>query len=195
MKKILTAVALVVLALTLLPATAASADVVCAPITVDGQPLFCQDTAPVDAAIQEVTLLLSHTISEALSAAEGVGSEALELAVICPRIVPTPGGAAIYVATTTAITQTALTCSGEKITVTVQTTGQPVHVPQICLTTTGTCVGPVDETVPVPATAQPLTVCVQPTSWTEPAAAPGQWSESPITADLLHPAVGCVSVP
>lgn len=195
MKRILATIAVVVLAGTLLPATSASADVVCVPITIDSQPLFCQDTAPVDAAIQEVTLALSEAITTAQVLAEGVGSEALELAVVCPRIVPTAGGAAIYVATTASITPTTLTCSGEKITVTVQTTGQPVHVPQICLTTTGTCVGPVDETVPVPARPQPLTVCVQPMSWSEPSATPGQWTDSPIAADALHPALGCISVP
>lgn len=195
MKKSLAGVALAVLTVTLLQPTAASAEVICAPITVDGQPLFCQDTAPVDAAYQEATLLLSEAIGTVESTASGLASDALELAVICPRVVPVQGGAAIYVATTASVTQTALTCSGEKITVTVQTAGQPVHVPQICLTTTGTCVGPVDETVPVPATTQPLTVCVQPTSWTEQNATPGQWTETPIAADLLHPAVGCVSVP
>jgi hypothetical protein len=196
-KKLLTAVAgvtAVVTALTLLPATSASADVICVPITVDGQPLFCQDAAPVDAAIQEVTLELSHAIVTAQVLAEGAASQALTLAG-CARIVPTPGGAVVYVATTTSLTPYTLTCSGEKITVTTQTTGQPVHVPQICLTTTGTCVGPVDETVPVPTTMQPLTVCIQPTSWTEPNATPGQWTDSSIPGDVLHPALGCVSVP
>jgi len=196
-KKLLTAVAAitaVVPALTLLPATAASAEVICAPITVDGQPLFCQDTAPVDAAYQEVTRELSHAIVTAQSLAESTASQALTLAG-CARIVPTSGGAAIYVATATSVTQTSVTCSGEKITVTLQTTGQPVHVPQICLTTTGTCVGPVDDTVPVPATTQPLTVCVEPTSWTEQFTAIGQWSETPMAADTLDPALGCVSVP
>jgi len=195
-KKLLAAIAAVVPAFTLLPATSASAEVICVPITVDGQPLFCQDTAPVDAAIQEVTLELSQAITTAQQVATGLQSQAAALTLVCPRINIGGAGATIYLATTASITPDTLTCTGEKITISVKTTGQPAHVPQICLTTTGTCVGPVDETVPVPATTQPLSVCVEPTSWSEQIAPFGRdWRDTPIAPDVLHPAVGCVSVP
>ncbi len=195
MKKVLATIAVAVLACTLVPATSASADVVCVPITVDGQPLFCQDTAPVDAAYQQATLLLSEAISTAQSTAEGVGSEAIEMGVVCPRITIGGYGSTIFVATAATITPDTLTCTGEKITIYAHTTAHLQHVPQICLTTTGTCVGPVDEWVPVPSTSQPLTVCVEPTSWSSPTATPGRWTDSSIPGDVLHPALGCVNVP
>ena len=194
MKKMLAVVAGLVPAITLLPATAASAEVICAPITVDGQPIFCTDTAPIDAAVQQAELALSEAIVTAQSAASSVSADATRLTLICPRVQPFANGAVIYIATESSQTPDEVDCSGEKITVTAQTTGQPVHVPQICLTTTGTCVGPVDQTVPVPATTQPLTICIQPIAWSEPSSGNGQWTDATAPADLLHPSLGCVTV-
>jgi len=192
-KKLLAVVAVLAPALTLLPAAPASADNVCLPITIDGQPV-CQDTAPLDAIVAQV----QSTIAQAIVLAEGtVDSEtaqAVRLATVCPRIESNANSVVVYVATGSDQTSDETVCTGYKITVESQT-GQPVHIPQICLTTTGTCVGPVDETIPgLAAGESPLTVCVQAVYWWR-ANSTTQWSEADISPNLVQPSPGCVSGP
>src|SRR5438270_13762418 len=55
----------------LLTAGPAQADTVCVPITVDGQPIYCLDTNPIESAVQTAEYAV-QTMSDALEHCEGV---------------------------------------------------------------------------------------------------------------------------
>lgn len=176
MKKLVAVLAVLAPALTLIPAAPALADTVCAPITVDGQPLFCADTQPVDDAVAEAELV----------AAEVAATPE------CVRVEPQSNGVTIFVPVMPVERiPSGDVCWGYKITITANTSSQPVHVPQVCVTTTGTCVGPFDNTVPVPDLAQPLQVCAETRAWWK---VDGVWQDYQ-AGIILMPSLGCTSVP
>lgn len=181
MTKILAAIAALAPALMILPAPSASADSVCAPVTIDGQ-LVCQDLTPVEQAIAN---------AEATALADAATAEGIALGVVdtvlspldpearysqeqaqCATSVPHDSRNLIAVDAVTVDNEGPTSqwsqypeCSGSEVTVppvgTVPGPTQHVHVPQVCLTTTDTCVGPVDQDVQLPAEPNP-TVCTQP---------------------------------
>ena len=195
MKKLLAVAAIVGPALMFVPAAPASASSVCLPITIDGQPV-CQDTTPVDQALAQAESELQSALATVLGTVSFAANDAAGDATICPRIQPQPNGAKVYVPVSYDGSAGSDLCLGYEISIAVSTSGQPVHVPQVCLTTTGTCVGPIDETLPVPDGAQsPLELCVQPMFWEKPAGSTGGWSDYPIVGDPLWVSPGCVAVP
>lgn len=203
MKKLLAVVAVLAPVVALLPATPASADVVCVPITVDGQPIFCTDAQPVTDAVAEV----EAAAAGAEAALLGVGSFAIDEAeaaardvtgavTVCPRIEPEPGGVNVYVAASYDEFNGYDDCIGYKVSIVTRTAGLPVHVPQVCLTTTGTCVGPVDQTIPGPdQTQSPVEICAVPVLWYRPSGSTDPWTNDPIIGDPLWPTPGCVDMP
>lgn len=190
MKKFVAAAAVLAAAIATLTAVPASADSVCAPITVDGQPIVCVDTTPIDQAVAqaEATALetaaqAEATAAEAVALAEATAGElasivlgplvpAINLAVAeeqCETAPGAPTGNLLLIDIVTPDQPTPpsnIQCSGTELTIP-SFTGQPgptqrVHVPQICLTTTGTCVGPVDQDVQVPLDPAALKLCQTP---------------------------------
>lgn len=163
MKKLLAVVALVAPMIALLPATSAVAtDNVCAPITADGQPIFCADVQPVD----DLLAQLNPTVAQVEALAALVLSDAERLPVDeenglehCDVTTSHGNETDVYLSTGGTQDPVGYGCSGVKVSVTQPSSSSvPVHVPQLCLTTTGTCVGPVDAAVPVPNTSG-LEVC------------------------------------
>jgi hypothetical protein len=185
-KKLLAAVAALAPAIALLPAAPASADSVCAPVTIDGQPV-CQDVTPIEQAIAtaEATALATATTveglaffvlgtalgpftpevfyadvqAECLTGAPQDSANVVAVDVVQPANVGLLGGGASWSGPTFP------ECRGTEVTVPSPGTApgpiEHVHVPQICLTTTGNCVGPVDQDIQVPI--QPtVSVCTQP---------------------------------
>ena len=190
MKKLLAVVAVLAPVIALLPASPAAADTICAPITVDGQPLFCTDTQPVNDAVAEIEATLapveSLVVGTALPIVTGVEGDVT----FCPRIEPQAGGANVFIAYASSQGADYQSCSGYEISVVEPTSGQAVHVPQICLTITGTCVGPVDQTVTAPA--MPLVACFQSSTWWRPNGG-GQWDTTYHTQNVDN--LGCVAIP
>lgn len=185
MKKLLAAVAVLASALALLLAPSASADNVCAPITVDGQPIFCTDTQPVDDVIAEAGAAYATVTSDVNSMSQAVKD--------CGRVEPQTNGVNLYVAYWSYQSSNEEGCEGYKVSLAAGTSDHLVHVPQICLTTIGTCVGPVDEFVPEPdLTQSPLRACVQKVSWWGSRGS-GQWTDTEQTWDATD--LGCVEVP
>lgn len=146
-------------ALVLMPASSANADDVCAPITVDGQPV-CQDLTPVEQAVAdaEATALADAAIAEGI--ALGVVDTVLmpldpELRYAgeqaqCATSAPDDSRNLIAVDAVTVDNESPTSqwsqypeCSGSEVTVppigTKPGPTQHVHVPQVCLTTTGMC--------------------------------------------------------
>jgi hypothetical protein len=149
------------------PATSASADSVCAPITIDGQPV-CQDITPVEQALAPVEQAIA-AVEQAIVNAEklipDVGNPQIDEQCILGTSSARPDQVVIEVVINDK--PGLLWCDGTEITVTptVSVPTQPTHfhVPQVCVTTSNTCVGPVDQDVDVPTdpTAS-LTVCQTP---------------------------------
>lgn len=170
MKKLLAAIAVLAPALTIAPAAPASADSVCAPITVDGQQV-CQDLTPIEQAIAnaEATALgIADTVLLPLDPERRYSGEQID----CVTSAPHDAGNLIAVDVVTVDNEGPTSqwsqypeCAGSEVTVPpVGTTPGPVqrvHVPEVCLTTTDTCVGPVDQDVQIPFEPAPA-VCTQP---------------------------------
>ena len=113
---------------TIAPATTASADPnVCAPITVDGAPL-CVDLG--------IVLGPATLIAQEETSCSGAANGPTGVYVGAPTLEGFCEGVGVWVQV-----------SGPSV----ATNSTPVHVPQICLTTTNTCVGGVDEYVPTPS--------------------------------------------
>jgi len=153
-KKLLAAVAVLAPLLVVLPASSANADSVCAPITVDGQPV-CQDTTPINQLLADIQALEFSLIGNP------------DTAVQCTLGTTSPRTDEVVVDVVFGDPQGYVRCYGTEITVTptaavpMQTTH--IHVPQVCATTTGTCVGPVDEDVSLPSTpSASLSICETP---------------------------------
>ena len=176
MKKLLAVVAVLAPALTLLPAAPASADNVCLPITIDGQPV-CQDTAPVDQAVVQAEATAAEVADELLTlVADGEG---LAIGVVrsvagpeydgttyCDSVSPMDDGVIVTVGTFGPLPSPHAVndigqCDSYQLTIKADAGigGTIVHVPEVCLTTTGTCVGGINTTVPTPAVS--YTVCLQ----------------------------------
>lgn len=162
---------------------------ICTPVTADGKPLLCANREPVDGVIAQV--------QQALAAAEamltGAAGSASAAATECRRIETHPNGADVYLAYAATHSGGITTCTGYKVSVTGQTAGQPVHVPQLCVTTTGTCVGPFDTTVPGPDILQsPVQVCDQAMTWSAPTGT-SWWTDQATPGATGN--LGCTSVP
>lgn len=161
----------------------------CTPITADNKPLFCANRQPVD----NVVAQLEQAIALVESIASGEADSASTAATECRRAETGTSSANVYLAYTASHSAGRTTCVGYKISVTAQTTGQPEHVPQFCLTTTGTCVGPIDETVPGTDVLQsPIQVCDQAMTWSDQTGT-GQWTDQTTPAAAGN--LGCVQVP
>jgi hypothetical protein len=175
MKKYLAAIAVLAPVLTILPAAPASADSVCAPVTIDGQPV-CQDVTPIEQGIAtaEATAVATAAYAEATALAEyaaiwnlgGPVTFAIGAEFNCQRWAPASSTSTLYIE---AVLPNATNdyCNGSEITVQLPQPSAPgltrhVHVPQVCVTTVNLCVGPVDQDVQVPVTLSAVAVCSQP---------------------------------
>lgn len=162
------AIAVSVVALPMAPASASS---VCAPITVDGQPV-CQDITPVEQAIAQAEWTVANAVPMLL--AEYMYLWNTLAPVTYPtgaefncevRGAPAPSLTEVDVEVVTPSAD-GMTCDGVDLSVVFgQVLGsgssQHVHVPQICLTTTGTCLGPIDRDIATPNIGG-VDVCAQP---------------------------------
>jgi len=160
-KKLLAAAAALAPFIALLPSAPASASTVCAPITIDGQQV-CEDTTPVDQAVAEAQATVLAAADEALAlviAAEGT-VRSLDPGVYdgigrCDKVVREDDGVVVTYGTYSPSPAPgyAAACFGWELRIEASAGNgvTPVHVPQICLTITGTCVGGIDTTVPTPA--------------------------------------------
>lgn len=160
-KKLLAVAAIVAPALMFVPVAPASASSVCLPITIDGQPV-CQDTTPVDQAVAQAEATLATVEAQALGLVRSTSPSYYDGIGHCDAVHPESNGVVVtfgqYVPN-----GTVEECVGYELPVEADagTTTIPAHVPQVCLTTTGTCVGGIDTSVPVPALA--YTICMR--SW------------------------------
>lgn len=157
MKKLLAAVAVLAPVLAVLPAGPADASSVCAPITIDGQPV-CQDLTPIEQVIADAELLLQPVL------AVGTAASVMEQCVT-GTFDPTPSRVNIDVVTSDG--SGSLVCRGTEISIEfpVASPGPTthLHVPEVCVTLTNTCVGPVDRDVALPVgPGASLTVCQTP---------------------------------
>ncbi|MDQ1685309.1 MAG: hypothetical protein QOC82_2046 [Frankiaceae bacterium] len=148
MKKFVAAVAVLAPVMAFAPTSPANADSVCAPITIDGQPV-CQDLTPIEQAITNAEVELLQALSPVLT----VGNSA-SVALDCIRGAFDPTVSRITVDVVTGKGDGELVCSGTAISVDMPLASpgptEHVHVPQICVTVTNTCAGPVDQDVTFP---------------------------------------------
>jgi hypothetical protein len=202
------AIAIIAPMMALVPAAPAAADSqTCLPITADGQPIFCADTQPLTDAFAEADVLEQEAEATAEATAAIAESTALSVAAqalgeatstqtaitSCRRVESQPNGYTIYLGYASFVAGGELYCGGYKITATTgPQSDTPVHVPLLCLTTTETCVGPIDETVQAPDSSQsPLHLCVQSASWEEIGS--GEWLDTTSPDGPTSP--GCIDVP
>ena len=155
MKKLLAGVAVLAPAIALLPIAPASADTVCLPITIDGQPV-CQDTAPVDQAVAQAEATALGVVGPF------IGPE-LDGTRWCDKVVSESDGVVATIGTYTPAPGPGYGsyCNGWELRIEASAGAgtTPAHIPQVCLTTTGTCVGGIDTSVP---TAHPsYAVCLR----------------------------------
>jgi hypothetical protein len=144
------------------------------PITIDGQPL-CEDLTPLEQpiadALQTVTDTV-QTVTDAVNTQVQPAEETEREASLCTRLVSSSSRDAVYVPVSWHTEPNyydqygdLVFCDGYVLTITptaeVGTT--TVHVPQVCLTTTGTCLGPADPAVPDHLSV--ATVCITGHEW------------------------------
>src|SRR5262249_11558334 len=143
-------------------------------ITVDGQPVFCADTSPVDSVVATAEDDLAALEDTATATAGSVAATAEydaagweDIATVCPRVESSGDTTTVYIADNAGHAPDFLGCAGYKVTVegAPGSTTQHVHVPQVCLTTTNTCVGPANQDVTAPTVPGTATVCVVPAFW------------------------------
>jgi len=162
-KKFLVAVAVVGSALTGSLAAPANADSVCLPITIDGVPV-CEDLTPVEQPVNDALQTVTNTVDGEVQTVTGIvdgqvqpAEDNVQQAKFCTRIVSASGSYEVYVPVTWYSDSSRydpygndVVCQGYVITITpsaeVGTT--TVHVPEVCLTTTDTCVGPANPSIP-----------------------------------------------
>jgi len=172
-KKLLAAAAVLASAIAVLPVAPAGADSVCAPVTIDGQPV-CQDLTPVEQAVataEATALAVIGIVLEPVQPELGYAVDQEQ----CVRSVPHDSSNVVAVDVVEPYGETLFSrpsspyyreCRGNEVTIpavaTTPGTVQHVHVPEICLTTTGTCAGPVDQDVQMPPQTSPVRVCTQP---------------------------------
>ena len=185
MKKLLAAAAVLGPAIALAPAVPASADSVCLPITIDGQPL-CEDLTPVEQAIAAAEAELFQALAPVIT----IGNSA-SVALDCIRGTFDPSASDVTVDVVTGKGDGELVCTGTAISVQppIASPGptEHVHVPEICVTVTNTCAGPVDQDVILPAQlGSALSVCETPETIA--------WNGSRWQRQYTGPST-CVSVP
>lgn len=153
-----------------LTSTAAHADQTCVPITVDGQPVFCADLTPVTDTVDSVVGTVQTTAQqyEAI-AANCVADEPDIFGVVVPSVA-TDSCDEFYV---TSDPYLEMLIQGPGIT-------EPVHVPQVCVVTTGTCAGPYDTTITVPVTPYALHMCLVDGHWDASQPRAATYSESQV---------------
>jgi hypothetical protein len=167
-KKFLAAAAVVAPVMMIAPAAPASADSVCAPVTIDGQPV-CQDVTPVEQAIANAEATALAELDAVLTVVDPFIQPtewSAQLEADCLEAPGAPTGDVVLVDVVTPDQANPWQCEGTEITVPpftrVPGTTEHIHVPQVCVTTTNTCAGPVDEDIPTPVDVTELQVCQTP---------------------------------
>lgn len=163
MRRLLTVVAVVAPLVSVLPAARASADTVCLPITIDGQQV-CEDITPVQQAVAEVESTVIAVADTLLGEVASVEQAVVDLVgqtpagpwyngvSWCDGVVAEPNGVVVSIGNFVRQPDGTRLCSGYELRIeaNVGVGTIPVHVPQVCLTTTGTCVGGIDTSAPMP---------------------------------------------
>lgn len=185
MKKLFAAAAALAPVIALLPSAPASADSVCAPVTVDGQPV-CQDLTPVEQAIAAAELELIQALAPVIAAGNSAS-----VASDCIRGTLDPAVSRITLDVVTGKGDGELVCTGTAISVAPPLASpgatEHVHVPEICVTVTNTCAGPVDQDVDLPAQlGSAFSVCETPETIA--------WDGSRWVRQYTGPST-CISVP
>jgi hypothetical protein len=191
-KKFVAVVAVLAPTLTFLPAAPASADSVCLPITIDGQQV-CQDLTLVEQEVASAEATVAAVADQALAVvatAQGLAVGVVESVAgpeydgtsYCDRLTQEPNGVVVSVGTfgpppTPHADNDIGQCTSYDLTIEANgATGvTPVHVPQVCVTTTGTCVGGIDTGVPTPQVS--YTVCLLPYTQVITSTGPAQRSD------------------